>query len=196
MLSYNYTITFSELAAALSKIKGKIIVLIDSCNSGSAIYDGIHDANSDDASDISVINTEDYIRKINHYAVDAFAAAEEELINKGDSFFDSEDEANAGELRVSKFYVLTASRHDEMSWSETNNGKDWHGLFTDTLMQGVGNGKTSPADNNKDKMITLDELFDYISNKADNHKFTNNNVPYYQHVQAYPMDSSYVLFCY
>ena len=54
----------------------------------------------------------------------------------------------------------------------------------------------SVFDPNSNNQTTLDELYRYISDIGDDYPFRPAaGGVYYQHVQVYPTDSNYVLFC-
>ena len=106
-------------------------------------------------------------------------------------------QANTGEFRVkNKFYVLTASRYQELSWGwESGDPETSYNYFTLWLTQGIGTSGHMLADVNKNGKTTLKELYNYISNVGDKYPFRASGQVYYQHVQVYPANSSYVLFC-
>ena len=153
----------SDLAAELSKVNGQVIVILESCGSGSAIYANGEKGASEDELD----------EAFNEAVIEAFAAAEAAIPVK-----------NTGEFRKPKFLVLTASQHEESSWgAESSSYTNSYNYFTKWLVEGVGTGTSSPADTNNDKTVTLNELYKYIQKVGDNYAF---NDAYYQHVQAYP----------
>ena len=122
--------------------------------------------------------------------IDAFAA------------LDTSTEAirsNTGELRVSdKFYVLTAAALQQESWGYEYNDPDTsYNLFTKWLTEGVGTGGAIPADSvygNRDGIVTLEELYSYISAVGDNYGIYSSGYTYYQTVKRYPEGSNYRLF--
>jgi len=84
------------------------------------------------------------------------------------------DSANAGELRQSKFYVITACSAYEESLSSWD-GSQYGGLFTRKFVQGLGcsfpSGSYSgsmPADNG-DLLVTLGEAYTYTRNNISEH---------------------------
>ena len=162
-------ITFSELANALSKVKGRVIVILDSCHSGAAIG----------KSAISKQEMEQLIKAYNEAAIAAFsgyriAASEEDI-------------AKIGELATSKFIVITAATASESSWDGSFDGSGYRqGRFTAAVIKGLGcsypNGTYSgsmPADKNGDKQITLSELYNYAYNTALNWGSTAQHAQYY-----------------
>ncbi|MBO4837907.1 MAG: immunoglobulin domain-containing protein [Lachnospiraceae bacterium] len=162
------TLDFGTLADWLNQyIKGKVIVVIESCGSGSAIYEG----NSADAKAADEL----LVQK----AIEAFARVDEaEMENAG-----------VGAMRQSKFYVLAASAHHQMSWGHEG-GSGSGNYFTDWLIEGIGSSGHMPADTNNDNYVTLNELYTYIS-QYDTVTFQGS---YTQQVQVYPTNSSYKLF--
>jgi hypothetical protein len=162
-------ITFSTLASTLSQVKGRVIVILDSCHSGAAIGKSV----------ISKQEMEQQIKAYNQAAIAAFsgyriAATEEEV-------------AKYGELATSKFIVITAAKSAESSYDGSYDGSDYdQGRFTAAVIKGMGctypNGTYSgsmPADKNGDKQITLKELYDYAYNTALNWGSTAQHAQYY-----------------
>ena len=171
------SLSMKDLAASLKKIPGKVVVVLDSCDSGNAI-----------AKDINA-PTMDYSPEVfDRTAVDAFAAVNTTL----ESVPDSADVEKNGELRNSKFLVLAAGQKNENTYDVYNNGV-YGGLFTRYFVQGTGcsfpGGNYSgriPCDTNYDRKITLKEMYTY----------TRRNVLAYngnQHVTCYPYGSTGVI---
>ena len=165
--NYAHFITFKELATMLSKyVKGDIIVILESCGAGSAIYKNGKQIDFD----------ADLLAK---QAIEAFAE------------LDQGERPNTGELRKSRYYVLAAAKHHQESW-----GHEWSpagNFFTDWLVEGIGTSGTMPADTNKDKVVTLNELYKYIA-QYDTYQFYDGYGYYTQQVQVYPENSTYKLF--
>ena len=168
-------LSMSELASALKKIPGRVIVVLDSCFSGNAI--------SKDA------GMEYSPEKFDRAAVNAFAAADTVIeTNPG-----SDAAEKNGELRNGKFLVLAGGQKGELTYDVPQNGL-YGGLFTRYFVQGAGcsfpSGNYSgriPSDSNYDKKVTLKEMYNY----------TRRNVLAYngrQHVTCYPSGSNGVLF--
>ena len=148
------TITFYELANALSKVKGRVIVILDSCFSGSSInkaygdFEGMQKAYDEAA-----------IRAFSGYYLES---AEYDDTNK------------SGELARSKFVVITASSKTETSHDYYYDGSHLRqGQFTAALIMGMGctypYGSYSgnvPADSNNDKKVTLGEIYKYAYDRA------------------------------
>ena len=173
-------LSMSELADALKKIPGKVIVVLDSCNSGNAIERNAKAAEIDYSPE-----------KFDRAAVNAFAAADTMIeTNPG-----SDTAAKNGELRNSKFLVLAGGRKNESTYDVPMNGI-YGGLFTRYFVQGAGcsfpgggfSGRI-PCDSNSDKKITLNEMYNY----------TSRNVLAYsgrQHVTCYPSGSASIILKY
>ncbi len=178
---YDGYLYMEELADALSKVPGKVIVLLGSCGSGAAIVDNGRAA------------AKDSIRRFNEAAVKAFAAK--------NSFVPDEEGdvavSNTGEFRNSKFYVLTAAAHQESSWGQEapEYYTDFQEYSYNSFPYWLSYGGTGPADGNGNGSITLTEMYRYLQDNASG-PFYDGYDYYYQHVQVYPEGSTYVLFKY
>ncbi len=159
-------LTFAELASALSQVKGRVIVVMDSCHSGAAI--GKSAGSLTDA--------------FNESAIAAF---------RGDG-----ETAQWADLANSKFIVITAASYSESSWDGSYDGSGTRqGAFTAAFIKGLGcsypNGTYSgsmPADTDKNLSVTLKEIYTYASRQAQT--WTSGDA---QHAQYYGTDST-VLF--
>lgn len=184
-------LSFDTLASWLTTyVKGRVFVILESCGSGSAIYAEGIDENRATISVIKTKKTEDareaeQADRFAERAVEAFAAADPGVsVPSGPSARKS-----TGDLRLPKFYVLTASAHQEKSYGwESDDGKaeNSYNYFTKWLTKGIGSQGNSPADTNKNDYLTLHEMFDYV--KQYDH-ITYQGKTYEQHVQRYPADS-------
>ena len=177
-------LTSSELAAALSRVPGRVIVILDSCYSGSAIDrddgDGLADQETYDR------DSGDGLRELeafNQSMIDAFTACEPTFVLSDDEVFD------AGELAQSKFVVITACGKSQIA-GELNG----HGLFTAALVTGGGCNYGSsaytgsmPADTNGDSRLSVEEIASYTANAV-----AGRNAS--QTVQSYAADMSETLF--
>ena len=179
-------ITFDSLATWLKAVPGKVIVIVESCGSGAAIYSNAAGAVSTAAND----------EAFSQALIDAFARADE----AGTAEKKTGIVPNTGELRVSgKFYVLTASALQQDSWgAEGLSAANSFNYFTQWLVQGVGTAGALPADTqyagNRDGVVSLEELYRYISAVGDNHAFPDTYGFAFQTVKRYPENSSYGLF--
>lgn len=166
------------LADALSQVKGKVIVWLGSCGSGAAIYEQGVPQNGDEDFALAVTETFaafDSVVEVPVYAPNEFAMGDAETFDTGEFRQDG------------KFYVLTAARYHQMSWGT---GSDAYNFFVKFLTDGItpANG-SMPADANNDGLVTQNELFLYIKGREEDKE---NFV--YQDVQAYPLNSNYILF--
>ena len=188
------SLSFSVLAEWLSTmVNGKVVVILESCGAGSAIYEGnLVKRGQKSEEELS----EDFVQA----AVKAFAKADPGLTME---MTETDPEPNSlrkstGDMRQPKFYVLAAAAHREESYGYANNETDPTApvnLFTQWLIQGVGVNGNSPADiNPNDSILTLDELYQYIKSVGDNYKITIQGETYYQHVQVYPEGSDQAIF--
>ncbi len=164
------TITFSTLATELNKIKGRVIIILDCCQSGAAIGKG-------DSFDADAFN---------RAAIEAFSGYT----------LEPTDGVRSGELKKSKFIVITAAHSTQYSYDGMFDGSgNYQGAFTAALIKGMGctfpNGaigsSSMPADKDNNKKITLKELFDYTYSTAYN--WTNS-----QQAQYYGPDSEVLFF--
>lgn len=159
----------AEIAEWLSRIPGKVIVLVGTCGSG-ALIEKNSAADDDD--------------EFSRLLIEAFASRDPGIISLAE---------NAGELRQSKFYVMTASIGSESSYgTESGDGGVSYNFFTKWFIESAGG--TSPvltADTNKDGKLTLAESYAYVKAQADAKVFTGGKQ---QHPQVYPENSGFVLF--
>ena len=155
-----------ELAELLSQVKGRVIVILDSCHSGAAIGKSTE-------SDLDLFNTAVF---------NAFANGS------------GEDGAKWEDFNNSKFIVITAASYTESSYDGKYDGSGYYqGAFSAAFVKGMGstypNGAYSgsmPADTNNDANLTLREIFQYTYNQAYN--WTGA-----QHAQYYGPDNE-ILF--
>ncbi len=178
------------LAEALEAVPGEVIVVLESCGSGAAVYDPEHPEEQNSVSRIPDASA----------MVNAFPA--ETLVRTDVDRYVCDENGSAqivqdriGEFRVSgKFYVLCASRYLQDSWgTEGLSTGNAHNYFTLWLTEGVGTSGTIPADQDGSGILTLGELFDYISAVGDDYIMGSSYET--QQVQVYPRNSDYALFC-
>ena len=197
-------VLFRELASWLGAVPGKVIVVVESCGSGAGVYTTGEAQNAlkpqaldEDEGEVEAeteveaeVEAEALDEQFTQGLIDAFAELDETVGPAATG-----PVANTGELRVAnKFYVLTASRYQEYSWG-TEYGL--YNYFTKWLTDGVGTSGSIPADQsygNQDGIVSLEELFLYISAVGDNYDFDDGYSIYNQHVQRYPQGSDYRLF--
>ena len=191
-MSPSGSLLLKDLANALNAVPGKVIVVLESCGAGAAVYPNGGNSNNDGKA-----LYEDIKRRATQFdeaVIRAFSGADPGIVV---TLQPNDVQANTGEFRVdNKFYVLTASRYQELSWGmESGKSETSYNYFTMWLTQGIGTSGAMPADANNNNQTTLDELYRYISKVGDDYQFRTDSGVYYQHVQVYPADSDYVLFC-
>ena len=164
-------LTLVDLAQWLGEVPGQVIVLIDSCGSGAAIYT----AKSISA---TAFSPEDFDQAV----VEAFEAEDRGVLAPGME--------NGAFVVRNKFYVMTSAAYLETGWSLT----DKYSYFTKWMTTGIGTRGTMPADSNRNKLATLDELYKYVCKQAEKKTFRHDGISYKQHVQVYPAGSGFELF--
>jgi len=181
------TLPLPKLAGWLNAaVPGKVIVLLNACGSGAALYQPGHPENSYDPAAQAMAS-------FDAAAVRAFSGLDEGIWvdEDGQGVSDAVVAANAGEVRLAnRVYVLTAARHGEKGWtggSKLTGPTSW---FVKWLTDGIGGNM--PADTNKDKRVTLGELFTYVSGKSNTTPVGSEGE--YQHVQVYPSNSDFAMF--
>lgn len=186
LVSVDYTfVSLQKLAELLSAVPGKVVVILDSCGSGGGVANvGSSAGGAGSAAAFSPA-------LFNRQVINAFAAADPGIsVSQGVSGDADVPMVGYGELRTSKFLVLTASAANQASSDLMINGI-WGGALTRTIVQGAGcsfpsgswNGGWIPADKNSDNKLTLNELYTYSS----------SNVMSRQTVSCYPTGSSSVV---
>ena len=169
-------ILMEELAAALQEIKGTKIVWLGSCGSGAGVYD----------KDVEENVADPYYGEYNEEEWDGWYEYE---VNNADGGFIVENMPllETGELRLPDFQVMTAARYRYFGWGiEANN----YTFFVHFLTEGVCSPDGSmPADLNGDGRLTQHELFCYIKERMEDPESGSD-----QDIQAYPLESDYVLF--
>ena len=181
-------------------VQGKVIVILQSCFAGYAIYDPEIAENSSEGNSLQIMGNAksgssfSQEQDFAELAVQVFAEKDPGvIIMPGPEGEAGGLRKNSGEMRVeNKFYVLAASRHNEMNYGYEESGHGFIGnFFTKWLLEGIGTKKNSPADiSPKDGALTLKELFDHVNT----HVYAANNSNYPQHVQCYPSDCNFVCF--
>lgn len=176
LMSDGSPLKLATLANALAQVNGKVIVLIQSCGSGAAVY-----ANSADGLTRNSAKADP--DRFNELVIKAFAEA--------DTYVPDGLAANRGEFRVNKFYVLTASSYHEVSYGYESYGNHFN-FFTFFVTTGVFLSKQDTswnfdADSNKNGTISMDEVFAYVQiyQEAWEPK---------QYAMMYPENSTYPLF--
>ena len=167
-------LTLSQLAAWLKEVPGQVVVFIDSCGSGAAIYapKGVMAAPAASGDP----------EAFNAAVVEAFAACDRAVMAPA---------VGKGAFVVrNKFYVMTSTAYRETGWSSSSN----YSYFTKWLTDGIGTEGPMPADANGDAVTTLSELYDYVNGRAQAKVFEYYGEQYTQHVQVYPTGCGLELF--
>ena len=179
------SLSFNTLASWLTaNVKGEVIVLLESCGAGSAIYT---DSNGTVAAGTGGTPDSDARdRAFVEEAIQAFSG-----INGANSTTQVSPNST-GDLRLPKYHVLAAAQHHEDSYGLSNDASDPQNLFTMSLIKGVGTAGNSPADTNpRNSILTLKELYAYIQ-LCDLEYSRTHGIS--QHVQCYPEGSGYRMF--
>ena len=181
---YEDQLTMGELAGALKSVPGKVIVILESCGSGAAVYSSGDSENS--AEELKACAAFDAA------VTKAFMEADPGVLvdGEGNAYEMSQigDVANIGDFRVdNKFYVLTASRYREESYGREDGSSSFN-FFTLWLCMGIVTSDDLDADYDHNGTLTLKELFKFVNYCGG--RFGND----VQHVQVYPKNSSYKVF--
>ena len=181
-----------DLAARLSRVSGKVIVLLESCGPGAALRPLSNASQGGTAAAGSRDETEEmtddpaFTRAI----IDAFSAADHGLSvyrSAGTGTYDPGAEQGVMGTNLfltEKFIVMVAAAYLQASYSV---GTDTSNLFPNKLVQGVGFSGRMPADvefGNGDNRLTVNELFQYV------YKYTKHK----QTPDVYPRNCEYELF--
>ena len=204
--SHNSRLSFETLASWLTThVKGKVIVILESCGSGAAVYSSENGAKGTlspgmDASSLRFVTrslTEDTqeadAAAFTEKAVEAFGKADPgvAVVQPGTKSSPAGMRKASGSFRQPKFYVLASCAYNEdcYGYANTSSHRPIMNFFTLWLLQGIGKAGASPADTiPKNGVLTLQELFLYIYT---NGKYNGKVV---QHVQCYPSDSGFECF--
>ena len=202
----NQLLSFETLAAWLNEsCGGRVIVIIEACGSGSAIYaEGVEENSAPAVPSAGMFASSRAVESgagtdmdfnpdhFNQAAISAFSDMDPGIVLPAVS---KNRLRSTGSLRTNKFFVLTAARHHELSYGIE--GENAHNYFTSWLLEGIGNASSSPADlSPADQLLTLNELFSYIRDNYNDYSFGTllDGTNLCQHVQCYPQDSSFPLF--
>ncbi len=166
-------LTMRELASALGKVPGKVIVILDSCGSGASITQ-----RSASASLNPSLFQQDMMR--------AFKAADTEA--KG---------AKYGELRQSKFVVICAASAHQYSYTDPVQDAPvgtWGGRLTVSITMGAGCTypygtyyNRMPADKNSDGTLTLAEIYRYVETLVSYYENRQTTMVYPSTTSTYPV---------
>ena len=172
-LSDGQTMAMQELAGLLQDVKGRVIVIIDSCGSGSAILEVQQDAAA----------------SFNKAVVQAFKNVDEEI-----ALIEPVTEENAGpeddmlpshgEFRVlNKFYVITACEA----------GRKGYGNTQGTILLKRLNAAIASADTDENGVVVMRELERYLKATGSEPLPTISGTDYMV-PQVYPSNSSFEIF--
>lgn len=163
-------LTLPTLASWLNEVPGQVIVMIDSCGSGVAIYQ----ANGKKAT----IDVGDF----NQLVVDAFSSKDGGVV-VSNGFRDG------AFVQRNKFYVLTSTTAGEYGWSGD------YSYFVKWINNAVKTKGKMPADSNKNKYLTLNELYKYVYKKGKKATIKDEKgKKHKQYCQVYPANSNFELF--
>ena len=221
------SVYLSTLANTLKEVPGKVVIILENCGSGGGVYKAGNSANgaepalngsSGETSELAPGGSSVYGESgpgfdsdeaefdpelFNRQVIDAFAAVDpgleasdntEDLLSDGSLL----PQAGLGELRNSKFLVLTATTRNEESWEFSQDGSSiWGGALTRAITEAAGctfptGSYKGPitADTNKDKKLTLHELFTYVKPCVTE---MVRKLKAVQHVSCYPENSNGVI---
>ena len=181
-----------ELAKTLSKAKGKVIVILESCGPGAATKEwGSENLSTASSDGETTAEEETDAPDLSELFISAFADADPGLTvyQTGEYALSGAGETagqttQANLFLTEKFVVLTASAYLQASYMV---GEHTYNLFPYWLTKGVGTSGAMPADienGNGDGKLTVNELYQYV--------YTHTR--YRQTPQVYPKNSDYVLF--
>ena len=147
----------SELRAALDKIPGKKVVLIDACHSGQMV--------GKEKAEV----TKAQLDAFNEAFIREFAGASKSSSNLADD----------------GYYVITAAHSSESSLSVVSGG-EWVGLFTIALLDGCGYDEVGgyatgnyKADDDGNGQFTIKEVYDYIVEYIDENRPGSQSTQYW-----------------
>lgn len=126
-----------ELESALSEIPGRVVIILDSCNSGGFINRSFGQADSPG-----------YSEEYNKSVIKAFTTSRRRDF-----------------LTKDKYKVITASSKDEYSF-EYKYPDGWGGGFTRAFVEGIGYEGGFLSDVNYDHDVSLAEIYDYTKNRT------------------------------
>ena len=207
LLLKNSQMTFGELATALNKIKGRVVIILTSCGSGSSIDKSAGENAQEESFDGDAFMNE---------FIEAIKEVDSEI-----TFMEPAEEGDElaadGELKkANKFYVITAARGGENGiYATWNYGSFGYTYLFQWLYNGVV-GKLAdkdlydltklnkksikgkmPADQNKDGDLTLGEMQVHLSTISAKNLFDmdgDGRDEYQMRPQVYPDNSDFVLF--
>ena len=163
-------IKLQDLADALCEIPGRIIVIIESCGSGAAVY----------GSNTNKRIIAKKLKEFDNEVISVFTSVDTGVLVQN---------ATGSFVIQNKFYVLTSAAYQESSWEENGCA-----LLVRWISEGVKEKGRMPADSNCDNKLELRELFEYLKKRGENKKIKHKGAYYKQHAQVYPKNCSFLLF--
>lgn len=159
-------VSVSELKELLDEVKGKKVIILDSCNSGGFIGKPAVDAvTSPTPQPATSSKSTEFLDDV----VSEFTAVR------------ALDHSKPNYLVGNNYKVLAASSENEYSYEDKLNKV---GKFTKALSEGAGIEGKLLADADQNGEVSLEEMYQY----------TEDNVVYTSHVQAYPRNDSFRIF--
>lgn len=183
-VDYQY-LTTGDLAGLLSAVPGRVIVILDSCGSGAAITDGtdmaqsVQSADSQQQSIVGIESSSEDMSALSFDAeqfncgvINAFSSVDSPIGEGSGGSSSPGGPQKAGEMKQTKFFVITGSAYEEKSLTTMIDGV-WGGVMTRGIAFGTGYSYpegvysgTMPADTNGDDGISFSELAAYCKNYA------------------------------
>lgn len=163
-----HIVTASELRQKLDQIRGRKIIILDSCHSGALI----------------TVESGTMARAVNNGQnaasgfVNAFISAFSAQSRSADDY--------------SRYYIITAAAEDEKSYEyifQDENGERSSGLFTSTFVKGLGydwwtgNYESLNADSNKNGAVSFREAYEYVKKETADGR---------QNCQVFPSDCNWM----
>ena len=188
-------ISATDLKGALDKIPGRVAVFLANCYSGyyvagDSAANAVSTADLTDDTEITDVPPSAFTSSI----ISVFSKAADEVsipLAQGCSVVS----ANIGELRKSKYYVLTASLYNEQSWYSyyQNDGVIDESISFDRFTRGVCDAGgldsvTKTATWSGSKKVTLAQVYAEVA------AYVKGFSDHQSSVQVYPTGSSFVIF--
>ena len=203
----NQYIRPSELKSLLDNIPGKVIVSIGSCYSGNYVYGNSADDDSSDSEGSPSDFTSAIIRTFADGDSLPIAAVDEsgaEIAISNEERMSWEESGimpNSGELRQSKYYVLTSAARNEESWSlyyltssrypYSINESKTYACFERAFCYAGGRDSVTKKTTWSSGTKTLSSVYSTVKKQVASYQ---KGTIYSQSVQVYPSNSSFVIF--
>lgn len=165
-------ISVNELKEALDQIRGRKVLILDSCNAGGFIGKNFVDAVSGAT---GVPGHSGHASHVDEHR-DELATVFSENVR---STF--EENKNLNYLTTQEYKVLVASSANEFSYEDKQKAL---GKFTEKLAKGVGfeNGQMF-ADKNADRLVSLSELYQYLMDEVE----STSHIQVFPHLDQTPI---------